>query len=341
MREERGLSSMSEKLACPKQNGRYYNPHILDCRRSLKDFLMWRLGFFDERLEFPVPSGFAYPRLENEIQKDLPKVTWINHTTFLIEVCGIRFLTDPIWSERCSPFTFIGPIRRHPAGMKIEELSPIDFVLLSHDHYDHLDEKSVLEIARKFPLAQWLVPEGVKKWFLKKRINRVHEFCWWQKQIWNIGDFTITATSVPAQHFSGRSIFNTNKTLWMGLVVEIESNKTGHFKKRFYFAGDTGYNPHDFKLIGKNFASMDLSLIPIGAYMPRKFMSPVHIDPYDAAKIHKEVNSKFSLSSHWKTFRLSDEPEYQPPYDLFLALQKEKIDPKEFQVLEPGHEINW
>ena len=274
---------MPQKIACPKQKGRYYNPHILDCRRSFKDFLLWRLGFFDEKLEFPVPKDFVFPKLQKEVRKSLPCVTWINHTTFLIQVAGINFLTDPIWSERCSPFKHIGPIRRHAAGMDLDELPPLDYVLLSHDHYDHLDEKTVLALHKKFPKIHWLVPQGVKKWFLKKGITQVVEFNWWQEEKWRIGDLSMKITAVPAQHFSGRSIFNTNKTLWLGFVVEITSQKTELFEKRFYFAGDTGYNPNDFKLIGKTFASMDLSLIPIGAYMPREFMSPVHIDPYDAA----------------------------------------------------------
>ena len=143
-------------------------------------------------------------------------------------------------------------------------------------------------------------------------------------------------TAVPSQHFSGRTLFDKNKTLWNGYVVEeIATGKT------FYFVGDTGYNPFHFKQIGKRFPKIDLSLIPIGTYVPKKFMSPVHCSPYEAVEIHLDVKSRFSLGMHWNTFRLSDEPLERPPYDLYLAMKEKKLPFDTFLPIEIGAPINW
>jgi N-acyl-phosphatidylethanolamine-hydrolysing phospholipase D len=266
---------------------------------------------------------------------------WINHSTFLIKVENVHILTDPIWSQRCSPVSFFGPKRRHPPALALKTLPKIDYVLISHNHYDHLDKKTVLELFALYPDITWLVPLGVQSWFTKLGISKVFEHTWWEsRELSNpASSLKISITAVPAQHFSGRNTKDINSTLWVGWVVEFK--KDNSHSKRFYFVGDTGYNPYDFKKIGEHWQEMDLSLIPIGSYVPRKFMSPVHIEPFDAVRIHQEVKSKLSIGMHWKTFRLSDEPLNQPPYDLYLALQKEGIDPSHFLALEPGHEINW
>lgn len=269
-------------------------------------------------------------------------VTWVNHSTFLIQIEGVHILTDPIWSDRCSPLKKLGPKRHHPPPFRISELPRIDYVLISHNHYDHLDKDSVLKLFKRFPEITWIVPMGVKAWFLKKGISKILELSWWDE--FSIASkshphLNLKVTAVPSQHFSGRRGYDLNQTLWVGWVVECERQKKP--LKRFYFVGDTGYNHYDFKKIGEKWGSMDLSLIPIGSYSPRKFMSPVHIDPQSAVQIHQEVGSHLSIGMHWKTFRLSDESPHQPPYDLFVSLQKRGIDPLSFLVLEPGHAINW
>lgn len=308
----------------------YHNPHQRDDRRSLFDFILWKVGYYDDPVPPPlIPESFVYP-LPQELDLTQPTALWINHSTFLIEVGGVRFLTDPIWSERCSPLPGVGPIRRHPPSYRLEELPPIHYVLISHDHYDHLDKPTVKKLAQMFPKIVWLVPTGVKKWFTTWGICNVSECGWWEKR-----DFPgLVATCVPAQHFSGRRGFDTNWTLWGGWVIEVAG-------KRFYFVGDTGYNSHDFKKIGEKWEFMDLSLIPIGSYSPRAFMSPVHIDPVDAVKIHQAVHSVKSIAMHWNTFHLSDEPRKQPPYDLFLALKAAGIDPLAFLAIDPGYVVNW
>lgn len=325
-------------MICPKKNDRFINPHIQKIRRSLWDVLLWKTGFYDDAQKNQVPDSFIYPLSFTALDKTQPTVTWINHSTFLVKVGSMHLLTDPIWSDRCSPLSRFGPVRRHPPALRLLELPRIDCVLISHDHYDHLDKQTVLSLHRLFPDIIWLVPEGVKEWFTKLGMTRIIEKHWWESSSFSFHDVKMKATAVPAQHFSGRTISNKNTTLWAGWVVEFEDNS---LNKRLYFAGDTGYNQHDFKAIGSKWEKIDLSLIPIGSYLPRKFMAPVHVEPQDAVQIHKDVGSMLSIAMHYKTFHLSDELMHQPPYDLFLALQKEKINPSTFLALDPGYAINW
>ncbi len=317
---------------------KFINPFIKKTRRTLIDMMLWKIGYYDDLKEYPkAPEDFSYPIPDKEVEEDKPRAVWINHSTFLIDINGVNILTDPIWSKRCSPCPFIGPKRRHRPPLELGDLPEIHIVLISHNHYDHLDKWTVLELHRRFNDILWLVPKGVKKWFFNLGITHVEELSWWEDI--EIPAFNLRATAVPTQHFSGRSLFDGNRTLWAGWVVEFFKDRKHH--KRLYFVGDTGYNPYDFKRIGERFGHMDLSLIPIGTYVPRKFMSPVHIEPKNAVRIHSEVGSKLSLGMHWKTFNLSDEPFHQPPWDLFHCLQHDGIDPLTFLAVEPGHEINW
>lgn len=324
---------MSEDL--PKQKrGRFYNHHAENIRRRPFDFFLWMIGYYRDFDYEVVPQDFSYPLPEKtSLQEEKSWAMWINHSTYLLHIQGRYLLTDPVFSKRCSPVPFLGPKRHHPPALSIKELPQINYVLISHDHYDHLDKASVLQLHDQFPEILWIVPFGVKKWFENLGIKQVVELKWWE-QINISSVFKVTA--VPAQHFSGRRSTQLNKTLWLGWVVEdlLES-------KKVYFAGDTGYNPNDFKKIGEKFAPIDLSLIPIGSYAPRKFMASVHVEPTDAVNIHKDVGSRLSLGMHWKTFRLSDEPMRQPPYDLFCSLKKEKIDLATFLVPQPGRKINF
>lgn len=315
------------------RKGRYLNPHIENIRRNPKDFLMWSLGFFRDVPFEKVPEGFSYPMPDQEFDSKKPWAMWIGHSTYLISVAGKNILTDPIWSNRCSPVPFFGPKRKHSPPMPLDQLPSIDYVLISHDHYDHLDRVTVEKLNSQFPSILWVVPRGVKKWFERMGVKRVIELSWWDEQ--DI-DSAFKVTAVPAQHFSGRKAPDLNKTLWAGYVLEdLLTSKT------LYFVGDTGYNEHDFKEIGRKFNDIDLSLIPIGAYSPRVFMAPVHVEPKDAVRIHAEVGSNLSLGMHWKTFRLSEEPANQPPFDLFCSMKREKLDPHTFLAPEPGHKINW
>jgi N-acyl-phosphatidylethanolamine-hydrolysing phospholipase D len=316
---------------------RYSNPYQKKIRRGLIHFILWQLGFYKDPYSFlSAPPGFKFPNGTGNVDYSKPVVTWINHSTFWIQIDRKSFLVDPIWNERCSPLPFMGPKRAHPPPLSLEGIASLDFIILSHNHYDHLDKYTLESLCKRHPHVEWIVPKGVKKWLVHHLpsllSNKVKELDWWNT--FESEGFWFTA--VPAQHFSGRGFFDRNRSLWMGCAVE--STKSG---KRFYFAGDTGYNPYDFKEIGKKLGSFDLSLLPIGAYTPRPFMQAVHVNPDESVLIHQEVRSKLSIGGHWGTFHLANEPLDRPPYDLFCALQRRGVSPKQFRVINPGQTINW
>lgn len=315
---------------------RFYNPFQKDLCRNVFHFILWKAGYYkDKELLNPVPANFSYPKPLEAWDSKKPSVTWVNHSTFWIKGFGKSLLTDPIWNDRCSPVSFLGPKRRHAANPPIDEISSVDFILISHNHYDHLDLFSLRTLIKRFPHLKLIIPRGIRKWF-KKHLpeipkGNIFELGWYEScEIENL-----KFTAVPCQHFSGRGILDLNRTLWIGCMVEFPQGK------KMYFAGDTGYNPFQFKEIGEKFGPVDLSLIPIGTYLPRPFMRGVHINPEESVIIHKEVQSKLSVGGHWNTFHLSDEPFNQPPYDLYRALEKEKIPTEQFYVLNPGESINW
>jgi len=316
-----------------KKLGKYINPYEGSLRRSLFHFLLWQFGYYKDRKKtLPPPQNFTYPKPSHPIEEDKPQVTWIGHSSFLIDV-GVKILTDPVFSNCCAPVSFCGPKRRCKLPFKVGGLPAIDLVVLSHNHYDHLDEKGIIKIAKNNPNCKWIVPSGLKKWFLKRNITDCLELSWGDSALFS---HDLKITSVPSQHFSGRGLFDKNKTLWSGYVIESKK-----LDKKIYFAGDTGYNPHDFKAIGEFWKGFDLSLLPIGSYLPRKFMRPVHVNPHEAVKIHEEVYSKKSIGMHWNSFCLSEEPMTRPPYDLFLEMQKKNLDFSLFFVLEPGETTNF
>ena len=188
----------------------------------------------------------------------------------------------------------MGPKRKHDPHIRIEDIKNLDFVLISHNHYDHLDYPSVKRVYKRFPAVTFIVPMGLKKWFVKRGIDRVVELDWWQDVNFCAKKDSpqIEITAVPAQHHSGRGFFDANKSLWVGFVVKVKHKGE---KKCFYFAGDTAYNDHDFKNIGSRFRNIDLSICPIGTYVPKTFMETVHLSPKGAVTIHKDLKAKLSL----------------------------------------------
>lgn len=316
----------------------------IEKKRSLFHYLLWQLGYYkDDFIRHPIPEQFSYPNSLDHVDLLAPTVTWINHSTFLIKAAGLTFLTDPIWSMRCSPLKNLGPKRQFLSPISIQELPKIDYVLISHNHYDHLDYPSISTLHQLFPSIKWVIPQGVKKWFLKKfpTIQSIDllELSWYDKIHIESNDNQLVITSVPAQHFSGRGLFDRDKTLWMGIVVQFFTQS--NLWKTLYFAGDTGYNDHYFKKIGHHYGPIDLSIIPIGVYSPREFMRSVHVNPEESIRIHNDTNSSLSVGSHFGTFKLSDENLKHPPYDLYRNLEMQGIDAKKFRVLNPGQSINW
>ena len=249
-------------------------------------------------------------------------MTWIGHSTLLVQANGKAILTDPIFSQRASPVSFAGPKRYTQPAIGIEDLPKIDLVVISHNHYDHLDKDTVLAIGDK---THWCVPLGVKAWFTNLGITQVTEFDWWTQK--EINGVVVQAT--PSQHWSARGIFDRFDTLWASWSLQMGDFKT-------WFAGDTGYNPVQFKEIGDRSGPFDLAMIPIGAYEPRWFMKDFHVNPEEAVLIHQDVRSKYSVGMHWGTFPLTAEPVTQPPVNLRSALKKHKLSEEEFVALPLG-----
>lgn len=316
---------MADSSAPPRHHTAtgFRNNHSTD-RHGGVDALRWLPSFLFKRyrrVQFPVLRPAVETLRDNRAQDSL---TWVGHSTFVLQLGGLNLITDPHFSSRASPVQFAGPLRYTPPAMAIDALPPLDIALISHDHYDHLDEASVVQLARRHPGLTFVVPLGLKAWLARRRIERVIELDWWQHA--DLGGLRVHA--VPAQHFSGRSAHDRNRTLWCGFVVE-------HVGQRVYFAGDTGYSP-DFADIGARFAPIDLALIPIGAYEPRWFMQSMHVNPEEAVRIHQDVGSRRSVAMHWGTFRLTEEPLDEPPHRLRRALATEGIDPDRFWIMQHG-----
>ena len=254
------------------------------------------------------------------------RVTFVGHSSLLIQLDAINILCDPIWSKRASPLSWIGPKRHRPPGILFEHLPKIDLVLQSHDHYDHFDVPTLRRVGSQWK-PNFAVPLGVASRLISKRIateSQIAELDWWQSAQFSE---LIRITAVPARHFSGRGLRDRNKTLWCGYVVETPSGA-------IFFAGDTAYGPH-FAEIRARFPQIRLAFLPIGAYRPQWFMGPVHISPADAVRAHKELGASTSIGIHFGTFSLADDGEDEPLTDLQRALDQEK-ERLRFWTLEPG-----
>lgn len=247
------------------------------------------------------------------------RITHVNHSTVLIQMDGLNILTDPIWSERCSPVSFAGPKRHRAPGLRFEELPPIDAILVSHNHYDHMDVPT-LQRLRGVPL---FVPLGNAALLERRGIDGARDLDWWDEAPLS-ADVRITAT--PAQHFSARALTDRNATLWSGFVI---SGPSGHV----YFAGDTGWGRH-YEEIANRFGPMRVAMLPIGAYLPRWFMKPAHIDPAEAVAAHHVLQAKTSIAVHYGTFALGDDGHQQPVDDLKKAIAAN--GGPNFLVLEHG-----
>jgi len=310
---------------------RYENPHSECSHRAPFNFLLWKLGYYDDKVPFKeIPCDFVYPGTVKSFDRNAPSAMWIGHSTYLIEIDGLTILTDPVWDTYCSPFPIQALRRLVDPPLALADLPPIDIVLISHNHYDHLDVKTVHSLKHFHPQIEWIVPSSLSPWFKKRGIDAVRELKWWD----GCDAKGARITAVPAQHFSGRTLFDKNKTHWNGYVLEFGG-------KKLYFAGDTGYNRRDFKAIGERFGQLDLSMIPIGTYAPEKFMKPVHISPFEAVQIHQDVHSLFSLGMHWKTFRLSEEPLDRPPFDLYLSMKEKNLSFDTFLPIDIGVYVNF
>ncbi|HET7565378.1 MAG TPA: MBL fold metallo-hydrolase [Gemmatimonadaceae bacterium] len=320
-----------------RPGGGFRNPWPGAAPHGFRDFLRWVL--IDRRTrERPAPPdrsafaratpSFAVPRA----RRDALTATRVGHSTVLMQLGALNVLTDPVWSERASPFTFAGPRRWVAPGVAFDALPPIDLVLISHSHYDHLDDRTVRRLIAAHPDAHWLAPLGVAAWLMRRGARQVTELDWWQEA--RMGDARIAC--LPAQHFSGRGLGDRNATLWCGWVVKA-------LDWTMCFAGDTGLHP-EFRAIGERYGPFDATLLPIGAYDPRWFMRPVHMDPEEAVQAFLELNGSTGrverghvmVPIHWGTFKLTDESMDEPPRRVRTAWERAGLDDDALWVLRVG-----
>jgi N-acyl-phosphatidylethanolamine-hydrolysing phospholipase D len=303
----------------------------------------WRAGH-PRPITTPIPivkpdMGFIHANAKAGLQMQ-PAVTWIGHITVLAQTGGLNILTDPVFSDRCFPVQWAGPKRQTPPGLQLDQLPHIDVVLLSHNHYDHMDEGSLLALSKQAggsPL--FITPLGHRHWFARRGIHHVIELDWWDTHVLDATDHSarIPVTLTPAQHWSARTATDALLSLWGGFAVMAPDC-------HLFFAGDTAYSK-DFIDIRQHFAhaqtpelggGFDIALLPIGAYEPRWFMKDQHVNPEEAVQIFKDLGCKQAMAVHWGTFQLTDEALDQPPRDLARALNHQGLNEQDFAVLAIG-----
>ena len=305
-------------------NERFQNTNEEAKGKSFREFLKWTFTNKTPEL-IAIEISDEWKSLSKDSKNYL---VWIGHATYLIQKDGLTILTDPVFSKRASPVRFAGPKRLIPPAIPIEKLPNIDVVTVSHNHYDHMDMKSLKKIYKLNPDALFLVPMGDKRRLERLGISNVSEFLWWEDVKVNDAKFTFT----PTQHWSARGLRDRNKSLWGGWFMQLNTES-------IYHAGDTGYSS-DFIETRKRLGSPGLSLIPMGAYAPRWFMKTHHVNPEEAVQISLDLGSKQSLAMHWGTFSLTDEDILEPPVLLKKALEEKNLDEEYFMTLKPGEVFN-
>lgn len=302
-----------------------YRPPSLGVRLSYMVARSWTTTFQPRSADLPFVKNDGAALRANRSDAT---VTWVGHSTLLIQLDGVNILTDPQWSDRASPVTFAGPRRITSPGVAMEDLPPIDLVLISHDHYDHLDVDTVQRLDRLHrPL--FLVPLRLQDWFEGIGITNVEELDWWESRPLR----GLRVTCLPAQHFSGRTLWDRNRRLWSSWAVAGQA-------KRLFFAGDTGYYSA-FKEIGQRLGPFDLVAVPIGAYVPPEMMKMTHVTPEEALQLFTDVQGRNFLAMHWGTFDLTDEPIEEPPQRLRAEADRLKFDPSAVWVLKHGETRRW
>jgi N-acyl-phosphatidylethanolamine-hydrolysing phospholipase D len=345
-----GCANVNEDYNAAKKHHRthgFQNNYTDATDKSRLELLRWQWERARAGLPKPPekPTPVVAPDLKfvsaNNGKTQEPAITWIGHATMLVQMGGLNILLDPVFSERASPVQFAGPKRHQSPGIALKDLPRIDLVLLSHNHYDHLDTASVKALNQQpggAPL--FIVPLGVKKWFAAEGISNVQQMDWWDKQTVKTAAGEVEVHFTPVQHWSARSLGDRRATLWGGFAL---------FASDFhlYFSGDSGYS-QDFTDTQKYFAArqtaalgggFDMALIAVGAYEPRWFMKEQHVNPEEAVQIHLDLKAKRSIGVHWGTFDLTDESLDQPPKDLAIARAAKKLPQEAFNVMAIGQTL--
>lgn len=301
----------------------YCNLNGLSRVFKLGDLLRWRLGLHYERQPRSPRTGVSVPFVQNDgslLTQNLSTLTWIGHASFLLQLGGLNILIDPVMSKSLG-----GGVRRNIApGLSWELMPPIDVVLITHNHRDHMDKPTLRRLGDK-PL--YLVPEGLGKWFHEQGFHQVKEMVWWENH--QVKDVNITF--VPAEHWSRRGLMDMNQSWWGGFVVE-------HQNYRVYHTGDTAWF-NGFQEIAHRLGTIDMALLPIGAYAPRWFMKYQHMDPEDALRAFIVLNAKHFVAMHWGTFKLTDEPLNEPPERLRALWKKTKFSSERLSIPAIGETL--
>ena len=328
--------------------GGFQNNHVEFQPKSLADVLRWRWNAARQGL--PPPPAAPIPQVAADLAflarnalagRDMqPSVTWIGHATVLAQLGGLTVLTDPVFSQRASPVAFIGPRRHHPPGVALPDLPHVDLVLASHNHYDHLDAASVEALNRQAGgPPPFVVPLGLKPWLAARGVRHAVELDWWQSHrlVSPATGGEVEVMLLPSQHWSARGLGDRMATLWGGFAVFAADC-------HLFYAGDTAYS-RDFADVRARLAErqgeacgggFDVALLPIGAYEPRWFMAPQHVNAAEAVQIHRDLGAKWSLGVHWGTFELSDEALDEPPRALAAARAAQGVADQAFGVLAIG-----
>ncbi len=317
--------SMAVAQSHHTQNG-FRNPYPGFENRGLGDVFKWAVidrvagekPFHPETYPFPLEKNDGKWLRQND---STFSITWVGHSTMLIQIDGLNILTDPIWSDRASPLSFVGPRRYMPPGLSFDDLPAIDVVLISHDHYDHLDKETIKKLGNK-PL--YLVPLGIGTLLQNWGIIHFAELDWWESNRVN----GIELICLPAQHFSGRTLTDRDQRLWASWLVKGQAIK-------IYFGGDSGYFP-GYKEIGEKYGPIDFTALPIGAYKPRWFMVPVHMGPKEALQAMADLRANTFVPIHWGTFDLADEPLDDPPQYLHALIEEKRLETKRFWFFKHG-----
>lgn len=302
---------------------RFFNPDGSQ-KKSFWHLLIWI--FTRTRTTWPMVQRDAVRPSILPVKPDELKLTYVNHATILIQTPQLNVLTDPQWSLRASPFSWIGPKRVQTPGIPISELPIIHVILISHNHYDHLDLPTLKNL-QKFFAPVFIVPLGNRNLLEKNGLKRIIEMDWWDQEKFK----DVVITFMPAKHWSARWLHDKYRTLWGSYGIEFAN-------KKIYFAGDTGYGKH-FQFIKERWGSPEVALLPIGSYEPRWFMKASHLNPEEAVLAHLDIGAKQSIGIHFGFWQLSDEPFDQPVKDLNVAIKKYQLSPQTFYTLKPGWNV--
>lgn len=313
-------------------DGRRFHNTEPEPERSSWAFVLW--GFMREPRPYPdVAVNADRPELAEEVNAGEWEATLVNHSTWLLRFKGVNVLTDPVWSERVSPVSFAGPKRHRPAGIEFDRLPKIDAVVLSHDHYDHLDFETLKRLNERFS-PQFYAPLGVKSLLESAGIENVIELDWWEDSVYAGEKGSVRLTLTPARHYSAR--FRTesarNRTLWGGYYFRTEDGAS------VYFAGDTTWTKY-FAEIAERLGSPGLAILTVGAYQPLELIGPSHLTPAQAVKAHKVLQAGMSVGGHFGTWQLADDGYQEALDDLRQALKDEGVDTGRFLAPNNGKTI--